>query len=107
VDAYVDFNATLRPDSETMFCIRALDDAMTGAGIYPQDVLIVDRALRATNQKIVVVDWNGRPMIRRLRIQASKTQLIAENVAYEPILITENIDFKILGVAIRVIHALP
>lgn len=54
---------------------------MIGAGIYPEDIVIVDRSLEATNNKIVVAVYDGE-LTKRLHIENDKYYLVSENDSY-------------------------
>lgn len=80
---------------------------MTGAGIYPGDMLIVNRAKEPADGKIIIAVLDGELTVKRLRIKKDKTvQLEAENSAYQPILVTSERDFKIWGVVTGVVRSL-
>jgi DNA polymerase V len=53
----------------------------------------------------VIASLDSELTVKRLRLKRGKMQLIHENPAYFPIDITVDMDFKILGVAIHVIHS--
>jgi DNA polymerase V len=55
----IDLNEQLIKNKPATFFFRMNSHAMTGAGIYPGDILIVDRSVRASSQKIVVAILNG------------------------------------------------
>ena len=83
--------------------MRVDSDAMTGAGIYRGDVIIVDRALDAKSGKIVVAVAGGELVVRRLHIVDGATSLMPENSNYEPIPCDDE-DFALWGVVTEVIH---
>lgn len=78
---------------------------MINAGIFPGDLLIVDRSLEAVNNKIVVAVLNGEFTVKRLKKRQGKITLLAENPAYSPIEILEESNFEIWGVVAHVLHA--
>ena len=43
-DGYLNLHQYLIPDPNNVFFVRANGDSMTGAGIFDQDLLIVDRS---------------------------------------------------------------
>ncbi len=55
--------------------MRMRGDAMTGAGIFDGDTIIVDRSLKADSGKIVVASLNGELIIRRLEKTFNKLRL--------------------------------
>jgi DNA polymerase V len=81
-------------------------DSMRGAGIYPNDLLIVDRALEAADGRVVIVALDGELTVKRLRLQGGEVALHPENPAYPVIRIKEGRELLVWGVATYVIHAL-
>src|SRR5882672_10184024 len=55
----IDLNEELIGNKPATFFMRMQGDAMTGAGIYSGDLLIVDRSLKVASGKIVVATLNG------------------------------------------------
>ena len=79
---------------------------MKNAGIIPGDLLIVDRALEATSNNIIVAIVDGEFTLKRLKIVQGHYFLIPENEEFDPIPIDEDVDFVIWGVVTYVIHSL-
>src|ERR1700743_674373 len=55
----IDLNEQLIMNKPATFFFRMNSEAMTGAGLHPGDVLIVDRSLKAANGKIIVAAVDG------------------------------------------------
>ena len=79
---------------------------MINAGIQSGDILIVDKAIDAADNKIIIAVLNGELTVKRLKIIQGKYYLVPENPNYSPIEITENTDFHVWGVVTNVIHSL-
>ena len=79
---------------------------MLGAGIHPNDILVVDRSLEPVPGKIVICALNGELTVKRLKRGNGQWQLKAENPAYADIVIHEELEMVIWGVVTNVIHAL-
>src|ERR1700749_3358448 len=62
----IDLNEQLIRNKPATFFLRVRGDAMTGAGIYDGDTIIVDRSIKAENGKVVIAILNGEMFIRRL-----------------------------------------
>lgn len=78
---------------------------MLNAGIHSGDILIVDRALEATSNKVVIAILDGELTVKRLMIdQHGNYLLLAENKDYQPIRINQDIQFSIWGIVTYVIH---
>jgi len=46
--------------------VRVSGDLMTGAGIYPEDILIVERSLQAESNDVVIALLEGEFTVKRL-----------------------------------------
>ena len=79
-------------------------DAMQEAGIFDNDVLIVDRSIKLANSKIIVAVLNGDLLVRRFHKNFSSAFLIPENSRYKTINLAEFSDFALWGVVTFAIH---
>ena len=94
------------PDPNNAFFVWANGDSMTGAGIFDQDLLIVDRSKKKSNGKVVIASLNGEFTLKRLVQTKERFELRAENPDYDSIPISVDDDFRIWGVVRHVIHKL-
>ncbi len=78
---------------------------MTGAGIYDDDLLIVDTQKKPKTDDIVIASLYGEVTVKRLKIYPKKMLLVPENPQFRPIEINDNMDFTLLGVVRHVIHS--
>ena len=62
----IDLNEQLIKNKPATYFFRMKGDAMKEAGIFDNDVLIVDRSLKLGKGKILVVVLNGAWLARRL-----------------------------------------
>jgi len=103
----VDLNEHLIRNKAATFLMRVSGDAMTGAGIFHGDVVIVDRSVKAVSGKVVIAVLNGEMLIRRLEKTFNKLRLVPETPRLSPIDIDlSGAEFSIWGVVTYVIHAL-
>ncbi len=102
----VDLNEQLIRNKPATFFFRMKGDAMTEAGIFDNDVLIVDRSLKLMNGKIIVAVLNGELMVRRYHKNFSSSFLVPENSRYKTINLEEFSDFMLWGVVIYAIRSL-
>ncbi len=105
-EGLLDLNEYLVPHKASTFFVRVTGDSMTGVGIFPEDMLIVDRSLTATYGKIVIAVLNGEMTVKRLEKDKNGLLLCAENEKYPDIIVTENDSFSVWGVVTNVIHSL-
>jgi DNA polymerase V len=81
-------------------------DSMINAGIYENDILVVDRSIKPTDGKIVIAVVNGELTVKRLSDKPGRLCLLPENPRYNPIEITEEVELSIWGVVRHVLHSL-
>ena len=77
---------------------------MINAGIHPDDILIVDRALEPAHKKIVVAVVDGEFTVKRLHVENDAIYLVPDNAEFDAIKIDTYSDFFIWGVVTYVIH---
>ena len=106
VEKNLDLNELLVQKPAATFFVRAQGESMLGAGIHPNDILVVDRSLEAIPGKVVICAINGELTVKRLERVNSQWQLKAENPAYADIVIHDELELVIWGVVTNVIHAL-
>lgn len=104
VDQALDLNDLLISHPAATFFIRVKGDSMVHAGIHPNDILIVDRAGTVSNNRIIIARINDELTVKRIKIEGTTLFLMPENDAYEPIEITDAMDFEVWGVVTFVIH---
>ena len=99
----ISLDKTLVKNKEATFYARVSGQSMVGAGLDDGDLLVVDRSLEPTHNKIAVCFIDGEFTVKRLKVTAEGVYLQPENPAYEPILVTEDNDFQIWGIVTHVI----
>lgn len=100
----IDLNEELIRNKPATYFFRMKGDAMRDAGIYDNDVLIVDRSVRLSNGQVIVAILNGELLVRRFHKNFSSAFLIPENNRYKPINLAEFTDFTVWGVVTYTIH---
>jgi DNA polymerase V len=105
-DGTLDLNRYLIHNPPATFFVRATGDSMIGAGIFSDDILIVDRSIEAKDGKIVIAVINGEMTVKRLKIYQNHQKIVLhpENPKYPHFVITTEMDFSIWGVVTAVIH---
>ena len=88
------------------FCVRVTGDSMIKAGISSGDVMIVDRSLEPKDGSIVLAVLNGEFTVKRIKKNKDQLLLIPENVKFAPIVVSEEMNFKVWGVVTHVVHQL-
>jgi len=100
----IDLNEQLIKNKPATYFFRMKGDAMKDAGIFDNDVLIIDRSLKLADGKIIVAVLNGELLVRRFHKNFSSAFLIPENSRYKNINLAEFSDFSLWGVVTYVIH---
>lgn len=101
----LDLNELLIKHPSATFFLRVTGSSMINAGIHHNDILVVDRSIEPAHGKIVIASVNGELTVKRLHNAGGKVKLVAENPAYAPIDITEEMEMRIWGVVTNVIHS--
>lgn len=105
IEDVLDLNEYLIQHPAATYFIRVEGCSMINAGIHPDDILIVDRSLEASSNKIVIAVLDGELTVKRLFIDKFGNYfLMPENPDFKPIRINENTAFSIWGVVTNVIH---
>jgi len=102
----IDLNEQLIRNKPATFFMRVSGDAMTGAGIFNGDVVIVDRSVKAANGKVIIATLNGEMLIRRFEKNFNKIRLVPETPKLSPIDVDlSGAEFSVWGVVTYVIHS--
>lgn len=94
----IDFNRLLIKSKETTFCLIAGGDSLSGDGIFPGDLLVVDKLVDPYESAIIIFSINGEFTMKRLEYRKDHVALISSNPAYPPIIIKEGEELKRWGV---------
>ncbi len=105
VEQALDLNKLCIKHPAATFFVRVKGESMLDAGIYPDDILVVDRALQARHGDVVIACLHGELTVKRLHTRPS-LRLLACNPAYPPIDIPEAAELDIFGVVTYAIHNL-
>lgn len=106
LDHPLDFNELLIAHPAATFAVRVAGESMRGIGIYPGDIAVVDRALKATDGAIILGILDGAFTIKRFRIKAGVVTLEAANPNFAPIVVGEEQAFEVWGVVRHTIRKL-
>lgn len=106
LDINIDLNKHLIKNPSTTFYGRVRGDSMIDAGIHDGDLLIIDKSLEPTNNKIAICFIDGEFTVKRIKIEKDVVWLVAENKDYKPIKVTKDNDFIVWGIVINVVKYL-
>ncbi len=100
----LDLNNYLVQNKPATFMFTVRGESMIGAGICDADKVVVDRALKAKHNDIVVAVVDGEYTIKRLYKYRGRIELRPENSDYQPITFTEGNELQIWGVVVGVVR---
>ncbi len=106
IEQKLDLNEHLIRNQSATFLLKVNGDSMINAGINDGDILVVDRSIEPSNGKVVIGVIDGEFVVKRIVKKSRKFYLQPENENFNPIEITEDMDFKIWGIVTYTIHKL-
>ena len=106
IELGIDLNKYLIKSPISTFFLRVSGNSMNNAGIYNNDLLIIDRSINPHPGHIVVALLDGEFTLKRLIKEKNNYYLKADKENYPAISLYEYIDIQIWGVAIYSIHEL-
>jgi DNA polymerase V len=106
IESVLDLNEHLIEHPTATFFVRVQGFSMINAGINPDDILIVDRAVEPGHKKIIIAVLDGELTVKRLEIRGERWFLVPENPEFLSLEITEDMDFQVWGVVTYSIHKL-
>lgn len=109
-DDYIDHRLNLHElvvrNPAATFFLRAAGDSMIDVGIRDGDLLIVDRSVDATHNRVVIAALDGELLVKRLVRRGKQVYLAPANPAFPEIDITAREYVHIWGVVTYVLHKL-
>ena len=99
----LDINEYLISNKTATFFARVEGDSMTGAGIFENDILVVDRSITAKHNDIVIAAVDNEFTVKRLDT-SDGVQLVPDNPIYEPIKLTGQSELMIWGVVTGIVR---
>nr|WP_113865270.1 translesion error-prone DNA polymerase V autoproteolytic subunit [Brenneria salicis]NMN91806.1 SOS response UmuD protein [Brenneria salicis ATCC 15712 = DSM 30166]RBP65873.1 SOS response UmuD protein [Brenneria salicis ATCC 15712 = DSM 30166]RLM31903.1 UV protection and mutation protein [Brenneria salicis ATCC 15712 = DSM 30166] len=104
VEQRIDLNAVCVRHPAATYFVRVSGQSMVDGGIHDGDLVVVDSALQARHDDIVIAALDGEFTIKRLQVRPTLA-LMPMNAAYAPIPISDSASLDIFGVVTYVIHA--
>ena len=98
IERELDLNDYFSPNREAVYYVRVTGESMTGANIFPGDVLCVDRSLDFFDGAIIVVSVDGEFTVKYLRRTGEEIWLEAANPRFPPIRFSPMQDIRFWGV---------
>lgn len=105
VQDWLDLNSLLITDRPATFFVSVTGLSMIKEGIYPGDLLVVNKGLSPLSGDIVIAVLDNELTVKKLDISADGSiRLVPKNPDFEPILVAEGQQLFIWGVVTSVIH---
>lgn len=105
IEASLDFNKLLVHRPAATFCLRAKGESMVGAGIFPGDILVVDRAVKPLHGSVIIAALGGEFTVKYLEIRKGEPWLVPANPTFSARKVGENEAFEVWGVVTWVLHS--
>ncbi len=105
IEGSLDLNEHLIQHPAATFFVRVSGLSMIDAGMYPDDILIVDKSIEPIHGKIVIAAIDGELTVKRLYKKNGIIRLMPENENFTPIDLESETDLIIWGVVTNVIHS--
>lgn len=105
IEQTLDLNELCIKHPAATYFVRVEGDSMRDAGMYPNDILVVDRSIEAEHGDIVIAGIYGELTVKELQLKPS-VRLIPRNKNYPAIDIEDGCELDIFGVVTSVIRTL-
>ena len=86
------------PHIKKCYAVEVCGESMEDAGFASGDILLVHPQPLANDGDIVVASLNGEVTVKTLRFRDQQVALIPANKSFQPIPVTSEDDFRVLGV---------
>jgi DNA polymerase V len=106
MDVSIDLNQLMIKHPSATFFGRVQGSSMLDAGISDGDLLVIDRSLSPSNNKIAVCFIDGEFTVKRIQLEDDYLYLMPENPSYPAIKVTEENELVIWGMVTYVIKSL-
>ena len=102
----ISLDKDLIKNKEATFFARVSGESMVNAGLEDGDLIVIDRSLEPSNNKIAVCFIDGEFTVKRLQVKKNKIWLKPENTNYKAIEVKEDNELIIWGIVTNVIKKL-
>lgn len=103
VEQTLDLNELCIKRPAATFFVRVDGDSMIDAGIFSNDILIVDRSVKPAHGDVVVAQVNGEFTVKELCLRP-KLMLVPRNKSFKPISFADDSELQIFGVVTNVLR---
>ena len=103
----IDLTSLLVTHTQATYFLKASGHSMVEAGIFDDDIMVVDRAIKPRHGHIVVAVVDGDFTVKRLYQRAGRVKLRAANVTFPEIVPKEGQTIEVWGVVTATIKRFP
>lgn len=104
IEKELDLNKHLVKRPSSTFYVRVAGDSMINERIFPNDLLIVDRAAASESGDVVVALVNGEFCVKLMKVEEGRVWLVPANDAYPAVEITGEMEFEVWGRVMSSVH---
>ncbi|SFH41076.1 LexA family protein [Pontibacter chinhatensis] len=104
LEGRIDLGKYLIQNPTSTFMMRVKGSSMVEANIHDGDILVIDKSLKASDGMPVVCFLDGEFTVKTFRKVGNKAYLMPANPAYKPIEVTEEMDIRVWGVVVWILH---
>ena len=105
-ESRISLDNVLVKNREATFYAKASGTSMIGAGIDDGDIMVIDRSLEPTNNKIAVCCIDGEFTVKRIKVTKNEVFLMPENKEFQPIKVTEDNELIVWGIVTYIIKSM-
>ena len=102
LEGKLDLNTHCVAHPAATFYLRAEGESMTGVGIFPGDLLVVDKSLTPRHGDVVIAQLDGGFTVKTLQLKP-RLRLLPANPAFAPIDPFMSLSLELFGVVTHVI----
>ena len=106
IDSQINLHELIVRNLAATFFLRASGDSMLGVGIHDGDLLVVDRSLEASHNRVVIAALDGELLVKKLSRKGGLVMLKSANEGYPDFDVTKLEYVHIWGVVSYVVHRL-
>jgi len=103
VEQTLDLNELCIKRPAATFFVRVEGESMIDAGIFHNDILVVDRSVKPQHGDIVVAQVDSEFTVKELCLRP-QLMLVPRNCAYQPIYLANDNELQIFGVVTNVVR---
>lgn len=100
----IDLGKYLVQNPTSTYMMRVKGNSMVDAKIQDGDILVIDKSLRPADGLPVVCFLDGEFTVKTFRLIDKKAFLMPANPDFKPIEVTEDMDMRVWGVVVWILH---